>query len=619
MAKNHGQLIFQSADKAKAAITDAAKKDIAKLYSDWADEIGKKAEYYKTKTTASSWLQEQNMRQLQAQLTATSKQISNEVYGIAKDSIYKVSDAVVQANNKWLIGLGFPVDGVNSAFVSVPDQTVRRLITGQIYDSGWSLSKSIWSDNEKTLQDIYGIVAKGLAQNMSAYDISKLLETYVNPSRAKQWNLTMPDGVKIYKKAVDYNAQRLVRTLVQHGYQQSFIATTQKNPFIEYYIWRANGSRTCELCAARDGKKYAKDELPMDHPNGMCTMEPYVDNDNMIDQLADWVNNPDGTYPEIDAFADNFGYDASKGSIDASKGSIFSLESFKNKFGNVTNQNAIQTFKSNLSNDAYSEWFSLQKQVKKDLGYTPGSGKDFWADYSSGKIKSKEMDAFFNKNLSGTKKMSTTVGDGSNLTAKKKVATEVINRNMWYDKLNNNDLRKMEKWCDGWTDLITSEERYAVEVYTGSAYENMNAYLRGQISSTSYADEIKQATEALKKASLPEEVIVRRGSDYNMLRELGVDISEANKDKMVGALVTDKGFMSTSPAFDGGFSGDIEYVIKVPKGSQAMYVDTISQNRGEEELLINRGGKYIIEDVEFDSYGGVKKIYMTLKNLKGSK
>lgn len=618
MAKNHGQLIFQSADKAKAAITDAAKKDIAKLYSDWADEIGKKAEYYKTKTTASSWLQEQNMRQLQAQLTATSKQISNEVYGIAKDSIYKVSDAVVQANNKWLIGLGFPVDGVNSAFVSVPDQTVRRLITGQIYDSGWSLSKSIWSDNEKTLQDIYGIVAKGLAQNMSAYDISKLLETYVNPSRAKQWNLTMPDGVKIYKKAVDYNAQRLVRTLVQHGYQQSFIATTQKNPFIEYYIWRANGSRTCELCAARDGKKYAKDELPMDHPNGMCTMEPYVDNDNMIDQLADWVNNPDGTYPEIDAFADNFGYDASNAS-NASKGSIFSLESFKNKFGNVTNQNAIQTFKSNLSNDAYSEWFSLQKQVKKDLGYTPGSGKDFWADYSSGKIKSKEMDAFFNKNLSGTKKMSTTVGDGSNLTAKKKVATEVINRNMWYDKLNNNDLRKMEKWCDGWTDLITSEERYAVEVYTGSAYENMNAYLRGQISSTSYADEIKQATAALKKARLPEEVIVRRGSDYNMLRELGIDISEANKDKMVGALVTDKGFMSTSPAFDGGFSGDIEYVIKVPKGSQAMYVDTISQNRGEEELLINRGGKYIIEDVEFDSYGGVKKIYMTLKNLKGSK
>lgn len=304
------KLIFQSADKAKAAITDAAKKEIAKLYSDWADEIGEKALYYKTKTNASSWLQEQNMRQLQAQLTATSHQISNEVYGIAKDSIYQVSDAVVQANNKWLIGLGFPVDGVNSAFVSVPDQTVRRLITGQIYESGWSLSKAIWTDNEKTLRDIYGIVAKGLAENMSAYDISKLLEKYVSPSKAKQWNLKMPDGVKIYKKSVDYNAQRLVRTLAQHGYQQSFIAVTKDNPFVEDYIWVANGSRTCALCAERDGKHYAKDELPMDHPNGMCTMVPNVDDKKMIDQLADWVNSPDGTYPDIDEFAGNFGYEA---------------------------------------------------------------------------------------------------------------------------------------------------------------------------------------------------------------------------------------------------------------------------------------------------------------------
>ena len=177
----------------------------------------------------------------------------------------------------------------------------------------------------------------------------------------------------------------------------------------------------------------------------------------------------------------------------------------------------------------------------------------------------------------------------------------------------------MESWCDDWLKVISPEERDSIEVYTGSAYEDMNQYLRGQRSSTYYADEIKQATAALKKASLPEEVIVRRGSDYNMLTELGIDISEANKDKVIGALVTDKGFMSTSPDPDGGFGGHIEYVIKVPKGSQAMYIDTISVNRGEEELLINRGGKYIIEDVEFDSYyGDVRKIYMTLKNLNNA-
>ena len=61
------------------------------------------------------------------------------------------------------------------------------------------------------------------------------------------------------------------------------------------------------MCKARDGVHYKKTELPMDHPNGMCTMEPVVA-DDMIDQLADWFNSPDGTYPEIDEFAKNFGY-----------------------------------------------------------------------------------------------------------------------------------------------------------------------------------------------------------------------------------------------------------------------------------------------------------------------
>lgn len=226
---------------------------------------------------------------------------------------------------------------------------------------------------------------------------------------------------------------------------------------------------------------------------------------------------------------------------------------------------------------------------------------------------------FYNQHLTDKNFVMKTATTTKKVASTTKTVGTQFDSAAWRQAIRNNNLREMESWCDDWLRAISSAERNGVEVYTGSAYVNMNEYLRGQRSSTRYADEIKQATAALKKASLPEEVIVRRGSDYNMLRELGVDISEANKDKLIGAIVTDKGFMSTSPASGGGFSGDIEYVVKVPKGSQAMYVDTISRHRGEEELLINRGGKYIIEDVEFDSYGDVKKIYMTLKNLKGPK
>lgn len=304
-------LIFKDAEAAKAAIMASQQKEIAKLYEDWADEIGERAKYYSHKSTASAPVSERYYRELQKQLRQTSQEVSNEVYKKIKSNIYIVADAVVSDNVKWLESFGFSSAGLNAAFSYVPHEIVQNLITGQIYDSGWSLSSRIWGDNEQTLKDIYQVMAKGLAENKPIYEIAKDLESYVRPSAKLPWNLRMADGKKIYKKQVDYNAQRLARTLVQHGYQQSFIATTQKNPFITEYVWRSNGSRVCDLCKARDGVHYKKTELPMDHPNGMCTMEPVVV-DNIVDQLTDWFNSPDGTYPEIDAFAGNFGYQASK-------------------------------------------------------------------------------------------------------------------------------------------------------------------------------------------------------------------------------------------------------------------------------------------------------------------
>lgn len=298
------RLIFQSAEAARDAITRDANIKIQKLYESWADELQERAEYYEKKTASSYGLKKLNTLQLRAQMQETSRRISKEIEGVAKNSIYLVANSVVEANNDWLKKLGFPAEG---AFASIPDQTVRKLVTGQIYQGGWNLSSAIWGDSQDTLAKLYEITAKGLAQNMSVYDISKMLEQYVSPNRKLPWNLTMPDGKKIYRKQVDYNAQRLVRTLTQHGYQTSFIAVTEKNPFITKVIWRANGSRVCPLCMDRDGKEFNKNEVPMDHPNGMCTMEPKVV-DNLEDKLADWINSSDGTFPEIDEFAKEFGY-----------------------------------------------------------------------------------------------------------------------------------------------------------------------------------------------------------------------------------------------------------------------------------------------------------------------
>lgn len=686
------KLVFKDAEEAKKSIMVEQQKEIAKLYEDWADDIAKKADYYSHKFTSSAFISERYYRQLRRQLRKTSEQVSNEIYNKIKSNMYLISDEVVKSNVKWLKSFGFSEEGLNATFSYVPKDTVERLVTGQIYKSGWSLSKRIWGDNEQTLKDIYQVMAKGIAEQKPIYDVAKDLESYVRPNARLPWNLRMADGVRIYKKQIDYNAQRLARTLVQHSYQQSFISTTKDNPFVLDYVWRANGSRVCELCMSRDGMHYKKDDLPMDHPNGMCVMEPNIDKD-MNKKLADWFNNPDGTYPEIDEFASNFGYEAKP---------IKSVKDYLSKYGNSTKsmnawyqsmthiQKAEAKFLKQQEGLTWQEWYDKHiyngkdKQIKEKATVKKAvkeTAKEI-ANKSAFKIKQEYIDDFlkpygFDADNLPTydefidsikmgkkfhiKKFINQLGEGkydmdnalrkfydeqllgikskarANNPVKeafKKTTGEnksVINRLVqsfksnysksdWVDSLQRNNLRTMRKWCDDWLRKITEEER-GVVIYTGSTYQSMNAYLRGLKTAEDVGQRIVKYVDwcasALEKASTPRDMIVRRGDNYNMLKDLGVDFSKGNLENIKGSLVESKAFLSTSPDPRGGFDKDIEYVIKIPKGSQGMYVDSISQLEGEKEFLLNRGGKFIVEDVEYYSDNKTpKKIYMTLINLQ---
>lgn len=578
MAKD--PLIFKDAEKARDAITQQQKAEIIKTYQKWADEIGEKAKMYSHKTAPSYAIAERQMKELEKQLRATSDKVTNEIYGGIKSSIYTVSEAVVNTNKEWLKSLGFEGENLDMAFNYVPDEIVQKLITGQIYDSGWSLSKRIWSDKEETLSELYKITAGGVAQNKPIYEIAKDLEKYVSPTAAKPWNLVDKDGKKIYPKQVDYNAQRLARTLVQHGYQQSFVETTKENPFVVDYIWNSNGSRACELCMDRDGTHYKKHELPMDHPNGMCTMVPNV-SETLIDDLANWFNEPAGSYPEIDKFAESFGHKEKVAKTAAD---------FIDKYGTSTKS----------PNAWYSSLSSMQKSEAKLLKEQSGLAWNSW----------------YEKNIY--------VGDGSHLgkkkVAKAKQVSDFFNKQEWLDLLNQNDLSEMENWCDDWLKVATKKEEKAVVMYTSYAYEDMNSYLRGINSSTSFEDEIKAVISGLNKASVPKDIIARRGSSFNSLKRLlDADVGSeiiANQEKYIGMVIQDKGFMSTSPDPHGGFTDeDIEYVIKVPKGTSAMYIDSISYHRGEKELLLNAGTKFIVEGFELNSSGNrIAKAFIKVIN-----
>lgn len=302
-------LIFADAIKERDKITKSELLRIKSLYEKWADEIASEAKKFKGKDGSGS-LKERQAKELERMLRKSANITAEEAEKGIKSGLSGISKSVVNCAVDWMEGLGFPKSAIKLAFSNVPDFIIKNIVTGKIYKSGWSLSASIWGDNEDTLSKLYEIIAGGIAENKSVYEISKDIEGYVRPSRKKKWNLRDKDGRLIYPKQVDYNAQRLVRTLSQHAYQQSFIATTKDNPLIEKYVWRSKGHRACEVCKARDGKVYDKDKLPLDHPNGFCIMEILVPNESEInDRLASWVKG--GKDKELDKFAKTIGLKAS--------------------------------------------------------------------------------------------------------------------------------------------------------------------------------------------------------------------------------------------------------------------------------------------------------------------
>ena len=304
------EIRLRTAEKTRQKVTIEQQKKIKALYRAAAQDVKARSEELKTKTNVSSIIRKQYLDEMEEDLKKAMFEIGSETESIIKDGISSTATSVVTDANRVLNGFGVNIQG---AYSFVPADVVKAISTGQIYDGDWTLSKAIWKGTKKSQQDIHDIIAKGVAENKSSYDIAKDLEKYVNPSAIKPW-----DWGKIYpgtRRKVDYNAQRLARTLVSHAYQQSFVRTTKDNPFFEGYRWlTANNHRVCPLCKERaetthsEGLPegvYLKDDLPLDHPNGQCTHSVYMtkDTDQIVDEIVAWAHGEKNS--DLDKFAES--------------------------------------------------------------------------------------------------------------------------------------------------------------------------------------------------------------------------------------------------------------------------------------------------------------------------
>lgn len=599
--------IFKYATAVRDSVTKEQQAYIEEAYKKWSEDVLEQAEYYSKLTTGSSPVSQAYYQQLYQQMQMQSKEIANGVYTNITNGMAQVSDAVVKDAVDWMSGFGFSKKGLDAAFSYIPQSTVNSLITGSVYGKpgSWSLSAAIWGDNEKTLRDIYSIMGQGIAAQMPIEDIAKKLSQYVDPNKQLSW--TGPNGMRIYKHAVDYNAQRLARTLVQHTYQQSFVAATKDNPFVTEYVWIANGSRVCPICADRDGTHYKKDKLPLDHPNGMCTMEPVVD-DDIADKLAKWVNSEDGTYPEIDEFAKKFGYNASKMPK-------MTLDEIKKQYGN-------SHYKSP------SAWYKgLPKDVQQTVSQIHQASGKKWTQWYQDEMMDQSL-----------KKMAKKTVD--NNVAKKAAGDNGLLDNL-LGRFKNQTVDKMLSLEDKTLSSLTKTQIETLKSYTGSGYEKFNAYLRQKAAGKAYTgylskddiDKLEDAVKAFSNIKTKEDYVLRRGTDsddivytflngdmstrkkmqnliYDIEEDLfgpGGKVDEAKLQEHIGEINSlIKGqvgsfgsFTSTSSDWSKGFSSDVEYVIDAPKGTAGTSVMTISKYGTQEgEFLLAPGTKVICEKVE---------------------
>lgn len=137
--------------------------------------------------------------------------------------------------------------------------------------------------------------------------------------------------------------------------------------------------------------------------------------------------------------------------------------------------------------------------------------------------------------------------------------------------------------------------------YTGSSYHEYNAYNR--FGTGNY----REAVDAIDRGFLP------LPRDVRLIRNVDESAFPEAVQNMGGKVFQDKSWMSTS--IDGSaFSGRrVQMILDVPAGTPARWVDPFSSVKGEKEVLLGRGLKWIITKVEeVPGYGKKFEVHMKL-------
>lgn len=292
---------------------DITGKKIQGIYTQAARDLAKRAEATKAGTLTERWVKdyqkalEKRIEQLRGELGGTILSGMRKSAGLPGDTVEGwLNDALA------MVG----VDGsFTGTFSRTPDAALRMLIDGRMYRDGKSLSRRIWNRTDQLQGSIEDILTQGIAQHRSALQIAQDLEAYVSP-KAKMpvsWLTLYPDIP--FDRQIDYNAQRLARTAINHAYWAANMAAAKANPFCRAMHWQLSpshyerqvarfGEDICDAYASHDeglGRgNFPIDDVPMPHAQCLCaTWQVVPELSDVSDRLGAWVDG--GEDAELDA------------------------------------------------------------------------------------------------------------------------------------------------------------------------------------------------------------------------------------------------------------------------------------------------------------------------------
>jgi hypothetical protein len=302
MNSEYLKMVYEALNK-KTQLNQSNIKALRILYEDVAEYLIKQAE--KSIRFNKAWLNDYSKV-----VNGRLKELENDMYTLNSETLKSSSQiaAAVQSSFFEYIADNFELDipkELYKSIYSIPEDVVLKLLSGEVYKDGKGLASRIWSSTNKFGRDVNFVLAKGITGNKPYQEIIKDLERYVDPSAKKPWDWrTVYPGIN---KQVDYNAQRLLRTGMNHAFYMSSMESNKRNPFVDAVHWELSGQHyerqvkrfgpdECDDYANQNKYNlgtgnFPKDDVPIPHVQCMCSQYGVVPKsmDDIGKELGDWL------------------------------------------------------------------------------------------------------------------------------------------------------------------------------------------------------------------------------------------------------------------------------------------------------------------------------------------